>query len=46
MKKNYIAPEMDEVLYATEGFLCASTDLNDGDPIPMGGDNDDEGDGF
>ena len=45
-KKMYFAPEMEEQLMEMEGFLCASGDLNDGDPLPMGGKDDGEDDGF
>ena len=46
-KKMYFAPEMEEQLMEMEGFLCASTDLDEGDPIPGMDKNDDsEGDGF
>ena len=30
----------------TEGFLAASTDLDVGDPVPMGGGDNNEEDGF
>ena len=45
-KKFYVSPEMDEMALETEGFLAASTDLGDNDPIPYGGDDDSEGDGL
>ncbi len=45
-KKMYFAPEMEEQLMEMEGFLCASTDLDETTPLPMGGENNDEGDGF
>ena len=46
-KKFYEAPELGVILLKTEGFLAASGDIDDGDPIPMGGKEDDsEGDGF
>jgi hypothetical protein len=45
-KKFYMAPESEEILIQTEGFLAASTDIDDGDPVPMGGSDSEEGDGF
>jgi hypothetical protein len=45
-KKFYMAPESEELLIETEGFLAASTDLDEGDPIPMGGGDNNEDDGF
>ena len=45
-KKFYMAPEVEELLIETEGFLAASSDIEDGDPIPMDGSDDNEGDGF
>lgn len=45
-KKMYFAPECEEIILQTEGFLAASTDIDDGDPIPMGGDDDSEDDGL
>jgi len=46
MKKEYMAPEFEELELLQEGFLCASTDIEDGDPVPMGGADDEEGDGL
>jgi hypothetical protein len=34
-KKMYFAPEMEEQLLEMEGFLCASGDIEDGDPVPV-----------
>ena len=46
-KKMYFAPEFEELEMLTEGFLCASTDLDEGDVIPgMDKNDDEEGDGF
>ena len=45
-KKFYMAPESEEILIQTEGFLAASTDIDDGDPVPMGGSDTEEGDGL
>ena len=46
-KKFYMAPESEELMLMTEGFLAASNDIDDGDPVPMdgGGDGGDD-DGF
>ena len=35
-KKFYMAPECEEIILQTEGFLAASTDIDEGDPVPMG----------
>ena len=46
-KKLYFAPECEEIILQTEGFLAASGDIDDGDPVPMGGeDGDADDDGF
>lgn len=45
-KKLYFAPECEVVILQTEGFLAASGDIDDGDPVPMGGSDDEEGDGL
>ena len=46
-KKFYEAPEIDVILLATEGFLCASGDIDEGDPIPgMDKSDNSEDDGF
>ena len=45
-KKFYEAPELGVILLKTEGFLAASGDIDDGDPIPMGGEDNEEKDGF
>ena len=45
-KKFYMAPESEELMLMTEGFLAASNDIDDGDPIPMGPTDPEEGDGF
>ena len=45
-KKMYFAPEMEEQLFEMEGFLCASKDLDDGDPVPFGGNDDSSDDGL
>jgi hypothetical protein len=45
-KKFYEAPELEVILLKTEGFLAASGDIDEGDPIPMGGPDGDEEDGF
>lgn len=46
MKKMYFAPEVEELELELEGFLCGSTDIDDGVPADMGGNNDDENDGL
>lgn len=45
-KKFYEAPELGVILLKTEGFLAASGDIDDGDPIPVGGNDNDPEDGF
>ena len=45
-KKFYVAPESEELMLMTEGFLAASSDIDEGDPVPMGGSDSEEGDGF
>ena len=45
-KKMYFAPEADEMELLMEGFLCASTDLDEGDPLPMDKSDDTEDDGL
>lgn len=45
-KKLYFAPECEEIILQTEGFLAASGDIEDGDPVPFGGDDDSEDDGL
>lgn len=35
MKKNYIAPEVDEVILDVRGFLCSSPDPDTTDPVPV-----------
>ena len=46
-KKFYMAPECEEILIKTEGFLAASTDIDEDQPVPMGGgSSDEEDDGF
>jgi hypothetical protein len=46
MKKFYVAPELEELDLELEGFLCGSKDIEDGTPIDMGGENNDEDDGL
>ena len=46
MKKVYFAPEVEELDLELEGFLCGSSDIEDGTPADMGGGNDDEDDGL
>jgi hypothetical protein len=46
MKKYYVAPELEELEMELEGFLCGSKDIADGDPVDMGGENNDEDDGL
>lgn len=46
MKKFYVAPELEELEMELEGFLCGSTDIEDGTPADIGGQNDDEDDGL
>ena len=46
MRKDYVAPEFEELEIELEGFLCGSKDIADGDPVDMGGENDDEDDGL
>jgi hypothetical protein len=46
MKKYYVAPELEELEMELEGFLCGSTDIEDGTPADMGGNNNDEDDGL
>ena len=46
MKKVYFAPEVEELDLELEGFLCGSSDIEDGTPADMGGSNDDEDDGL
>lgn len=41
-----MAPECEEIILQTEGFLAASTDIDEGDPVPMGGKDEEPGDGF
>jgi hypothetical protein len=46
MRKYYVAPELEELEMELEGFLCGSTDIEDGTPVDMGGNNNDEDDGL
>ena len=46
MKKFYIAPEVEELELELEGFLCGSSDIEDGGKVDMGGSSDDEDDGL
>ena len=45
-KKFYVAPEMEELLIETEGFLAASGDIDDGDPVPINEGEAGDDDGF
>ncbi len=45
-KKLYFEPECEVIILQTEGFLAASGDIDDGDPVPMGGEDKEEGDGL
>lgn len=45
-KKFYMTPEVEEVELELEGFLCGSSDIEEGVPVDMGGDNNDEDDGL
>jgi len=47
-KKFYVAPEMEELLIETEGFLAASAGdgLDDGDPVPTNPGDAGDDDGF
>ncbi len=45
-KKMYFAPEMEVELLETEGFLCASGDIDDGDPVPVNPGTAGDGDEF
>ncbi len=45
-KKMYFAPETEAIELLQEGFLCASDVLEDGDPIPVGGEDNSDEDGF
>ena len=45
-KKFYVAPEMEELLIETEGFLAASGDIDDGDPVPTNDGEAGDDDGF
>lgn len=45
-KKMYFAPECEELILETEGFLAASDVLEDGSPMPIDNtedDNEDDG---
>lgn len=46
IKKNYVAPEFEELEIELEGFLCGSKDITDGLPIDMEGEDDGEDDGL
>lgn len=45
-KKLYFEPECEVIILQTEGFLAASGDIDDGDPVPMGGNDDSDDDGL
>ena len=45
-KKFYSAPEVEELILETQGFLAASTDIGEEDPVPFNGNDDSEDDGF
>ena len=46
MKKFYVAPELEELEMELEGFLCGSGDIEDGAPVDMGGEDNEEDDGL
>ena len=46
MKKMYVAPEVEELELELEGFLCGSSDIDDGTPADMGGTDNGEDDGL
>ena len=45
-KKFYMTPESEELMFEIESAILGASNIEDGDPADMGGNDDSEDDGF